>query len=80
MDFIQSHGLMHLQVPQMVPNLIFSYCGLFFILIDPAFACCSLGGVVGALAGEDRGEKVIQHLSLLHVLGDQVSCLLPESV
>jgi len=52
MHLIGSHGLMQLQVPKMVLNLIFSYSGQF-ILPVPAFAVCELGGVAGALAGED---------------------------
>lgn len=43
-----------------------------------AFAFCDLGSVAGALAGEDWGKKVTEYLSLLHILGDQVSCLLLE--
>jgi len=53
MYLIMSHGLVHLQVPYMVLNLIFSYSELFFILQFPAFAICDLGQVAGALAGED---------------------------
>ena len=62
----------------MVSNLIFSYNGQFFILPVPAFTFCGLGGMAGAPAGEDWGKKVIDYLSLLHILGDQVSCFLPE--
>ncbi|PKU34726.1 hypothetical protein llap_14970 [Limosa lapponica baueri] len=32
-----------------------------------AFASFNLGGVATALAGEDRGKKVVVHLSLLHI-------------
>jgi len=48
-----SHGLVQLQVPKMVLNLIFSYSGQFFILLFLAFAFCNLVSVAGALAGED---------------------------
>jgi len=37
----------------MVSNLILSYNEQFFILPVPAFAFCNLGGLAGALAGED---------------------------
>ena len=47
------HGLVHLQVPWMVSNLVFSYSGRFFILPVPALAVCNLSGVAGALAAED---------------------------
>jgi len=53
MHLIKSQGLVDLQVPQMVWNLIFSYSGQFFTLPVSAFAICSLGGVAGALAGDD---------------------------
>ena len=62
----------------MVSNLIFSYSGRFFILLVPAFDFDDLGGVAGALPGEDWGKKVIEYLSLLRIPGNQVSCFLPE--
>jgi len=37
----------------MVSNLVFTYSGQFFIVAVPACAICDLGGVAGALAGED---------------------------
>ena len=54
------------------------YSGLCFILPVPAFAICDLGGVAGALAGEDWGKKVTKYLSLLHIPGNQVSHFLPQ--
>ena len=62
----------------MVSNLIFFCSGWFFILPVPAFAICDLGGVAGALAGEDWRKKFFEHLRLLHILGNQVSYFLPE--
>ena len=62
----------------MVSNLIFSYSGQFFILPVHAFAVCDLGSVAGALAGKDWGKKVIEYLSLLRILRNQVSRFLPE--
>ena len=49
-----------------------------FILPIPAFAICNLGNVAGAPTSEDWGKKVIEYLSLLHILGNQVSCFLLE--
>jgi len=43
----------------MVLNLSFSYSGWFSILPVPAFAFCNLGGVAGALTGEDRGKNLM---------------------
>ncbi|PKU40619.1 obscurihypothetical protein [Limosa lapponica baueri] len=45
MYLTRSHGLVHLQVPQMVSNLTFSYSGQYLILQVLAFAVCDLGGV-----------------------------------
>lgn len=74
MHLIRSQGLEHLQVPQMVSNLIFSYCQQFFIL--PVLAMPSATwAAAGAFAGEDQGNKC---LGLLHVPGNQVSHFLTE--
>ena len=45
--------------------------------------CLSLIGIpnqqnTGALAGEDWGKKVIEYLSILHILGNELSCFLAE--
>jgi len=53
MHLIRPHGLVCLQVPYAVSNLVFSYSGQLFILPVPAFAFCNLGGVARALAVED---------------------------
>jgi len=62
----------------MVSNLIFSYSGKLFILPVPAFAFYDLGGMAGALASEDWDNEVFEHLSRLHMPGNQVSRFLPE--
>lgn len=75
MHLTRSHGLGHLRVPGMFSNLFFSYSGPFVILPVLAFSFhCDLGSVTGALDGQDRGKKVIQYFSLLHILGNQMSC------
>lgn len=79
MDLIRSHGLEHVQVPQMGLNLILSDSGLrIFTLPVPALAFPDLGGLAGELAIDGRGTEVIENLSLLHVQGSQVSRFLPE--
>lgn len=78
MHLIRSCGFVHLQMPQIFSNLTFSYSRQFFILPVSDFALCDLSSVVGALAGEVWDKKVIEYLSLLHVLGWQASHLLPE--
>jgi len=35
--------------------------------------------VAGALVSEDLDKKVVEYLSFLHILGNQVSRFLPES-
>ena len=62
----------------MVSNLILSYNEQFFILPVPAFAFCNLGGLAGALAGEDWGKNVVEYLSLLYIPGKQVAGFLLE--
>jgi len=53
----------------MVLNMIFY--DWFFILPVPAFAICDFNGVAGALASEDWGKKVTEHLSLTYIRGNQ---------
>jgi len=62
----------------MILNLIFSYSGQFFIFLVPACAFCDLGSVAGALVCSDWGKRVVEYLSLVRMLGHQVSCFLPE--
>lgn len=64
----------------MASNLIFSYSGWFFFLPVPAFVFCDLGGVAGTVASEERSKKIIQYLSLLYTLDNQVSHFFPERV
>ena len=78
MHLIKSHGLVHLQFPEMVFNLIFSYSGEFFILLVPVFAFSDLDSVAGALASEDRDKKAVKYLSLFHIPGNRGSCFLPQ--
>jgi len=61
----------------MVSDLIF-YSGWFLILVVLAFVVCDLVGVAGALVSEDLAKKVIEYLSLLHIVGNQVFRFLPE--
>lgn len=49
MHFIRFHGLMYLQVRQMVLNLSLYCRGQFFILPVPTFASCEWSSVSGAL-------------------------------
>lgn len=62
----------------MFSSLILSYSGQFFIAPVPTFAFCDLGSVAGALVCEDQGKEAIDELSLLPVLGSQVSRFAPE--
>lgn len=47
---IRSHGFVHIQVPQMVPNLIFSYSGQYLVLPVPVLAFCDLSGVARCIS------------------------------
>uniref|UniRef100_A0A8V5GXV2 DNA helicase n=1 Tax=Melopsittacus undulatus TaxID=13146 RepID=A0A8V5GXV2_MELUD len=61
MDFIRSHGLVHVQVLKVFSNLILMYSGpKFFILTIPASAFQDLGGVLRLFASEDRSKEVIK--------------------
>ncbi|PKU33699.1 hypothetical protein llap_15995 [Limosa lapponica baueri] len=55
MHLIRSHRLVHLQVLQLVSNLVFTYSRQFLFL--RVFAFCYLGGVARALTHEDQGKK-----------------------
>lgn len=76
---IRSCDPVHLQVPCMFPNLIFSYSGWFSssqsLPLPPVTRAVY---VAGTLAGEDQGKNVIEYLSLLCVPGNHISCFLPE--
>jgi len=62
MHLIRSHGLVHLHVPWMVSDLIFTCGGLFFILSVPVFAFCNLSSMGGSLASDQ------QHLSMVNII------------
>lgn len=58
--------------------MAFSHSRWFSILPIPAFVFWGLGGVAGAPASEDQCEKIVEHLDLLCIPGNQVSHFLLE--
>lgn len=75
MHLIKSQGLLHLQVPWMVSELILSYNRWSFIVPDLGLALCNLVSMVGILAGEDWGKKKLlstSAFSLFWVIRSQI--------
>jgi len=50
---IRSHRLMYVQVPQVVPNLVFPYDGRGFAPLDPILQSINWGGARRDVASED---------------------------
>lgn len=74
MYLIGSHGLVYIQVPQVVLNLIFSYSWRDLISPVPALRFRDLREVGGEITIENWGKKTVEYLSLLHVSCQQLSC------
>jgi len=67
MHLVRSHGLVYVQVPQVVSNLSVSYNGKDLVHPVPALRFRDLRDVGRVTASENRSKKNVEHLSLLHV-------------
>ena len=67
--------VMHIQVPQLVTNLVFTYSGRGFSPLVPILQSIGWGGARREVASEDWGKRVVEYLSLLLVCWYEVAIL-----